>query len=617
MSEFLIDPVHWTMKSLIAHGDEVIHELALRSSATANAYRLVVGRCLLAVKQTRLYERMGFSGASHYAIRVLGLGQKEANMLCLVASRLEELPRLSKLAELGQMSWGKLRAIVSKATVETEEFWIALASRKSCTQIEELIAATEYGKLPWHDHIPSPPTTRLQLCLSEETGELFNRVVQSMSQELGKPMSAAEVLEHLAIERLSKRPVTPQVVEAARKEARRGTAAARRRHAVLIEQARQLAIECGLGEKSDPLADALGAANLFVPSEVGRPGRDDQVEDRPEPDDPPEDRTLASLADDGVGPQARRQIGHPFRWNAKICEETLGELSEETKASRPGRDDWDDRDDQDDQDDRDDRDDWDNRDNRDYRDNRDDRDDRDDWDNWDDWDDCPIRDDRDNRDDCPIRDDRDNVYPGPGWNGDIEDRPGWDELDPRTMAIELLETPSDGSDPACSDGEAAVTSSLSDPRTAALIDRAIKEKRFFIDLEDDSWKNPRLRFNPAARFVTPAQRKELLRRDGYCCSTPGCPNHLWIEIHHMVFVSRHGKSLRFNLLSLCSRCHRNVHRGFLQIEGDAERGLIFRDANGRDLESAYATEVANWLNLFLGWSGGRDDCHKPILARAG
>jgi hypothetical protein len=85
----------------------------------------------------------------------------------------------------------------------------------------------------------------------------------------------------------------------------------------------------------------------------------------------------------------------------------------------------------------------------------------------------------------------------------------------------------------------------------------------------------------------------------------------------MVFVSRHGKTLRFNLLSLCSRCHRNVHRGFLKIEGDAERGLIFRDAKGRDLENAYATEVASWLNLFLGWSGGRDDCHKPVLARAG
>jgi hypothetical protein len=546
MSEFSIDPVHWTVKSLIAHGDEVIHELALRSSATANAYRLVVGRCLLAVKQTRLYERMGFSGVSHYAIRVLGLSGKEANMLCLVASRLEELPRLSKLAEHGQMSWGKLRAIVSKATVETEEFWIALAGRKSCTQIEELIAATEYGKLPWHDHIPSPPTTQLQLCLSEETGELFNRAVQSLSQELGKPMSAAEVLEHLAIERLSKRPVTPQVVEAARKEARRGSAAARRRHSRLIEEARRLAIECGLGEKNDPLVDALGAENLFIPSEVDGPGRDGQPENCPGRDGPVEnspirdgqveDRKRDSLANGGVGPQSRGQTESPFHWNAKFCEETLGELSE-MKATRPGRDD--------------------------------------------------VR---------PGRDARDEL----------------DTLETRTMAIELLETPSDVSDR--SDGQPAVHN---DPRTAALIDRAIKEKRFFVDLEDESWKNPRLRFNPAARFVTPAQRKELLRRDGYCCSTPGCPHHLWLEIHHLVFVSQHGKTLRVNLLSLCSRCHRNVHRGFLKIEGDAEGGLIFRDANGRDLESAYATEVASWLNLFLGWSGGRDDCHKPILARAG
>ena len=52
-----------------------------------------------------------------------------------------------------------------------------------------------------------------------------------------------------------------------------------------------------------------------------------------------------------------------------------------------------------------------------------------------------------------------------------------------------------------------------------------------------------LKFKPDSRFPTKAQRKALLRRDRYCCRTPGCTNHLFLEIHHIKRYSQGGKTL--------------------------------------------------------------------------
>ena len=67
-----------------------------------------------------------------------------------------------------------------------------------------------------------------------------------------------------------------------------------------------------------------------------------------------------------------------------------------------------------------------------------------------------------------------------------------------------------------------------------------------------TWQNPRLRFSPDSRHTTKAQKKEIRRRDGWCCSTPGCPHNVWIELHHLRPFSEGGKTEPVNLLSLCS-----------------------------------------------------------------
>lgn len=105
------------------------------------------------------------------------------------------------------------------------------------------------------------------------------------------------------------------------------------------------------------------------------------------------------------------------------------------------------------------------------------------------------------------------------------------------------------------------------------------------------WENTRLSFNGQSRGVTPAQRTEILRRDAYFCSTPGCPNHLWLQIHHIVFYCRGGATVPTNLATCCSRCHRNIHEGHLLVTGDAPRGLRWTTTAGL-LETSFALAEA-------------------------
>ena len=111
------------------------------------------------------------------------------------------------------------------------------------------------------------------------------------------------------------------------------------------------------------------------------------------------------------------------------------------------------------------------------------------------------------------------------------------------------------------------------------------------------------------RLPGPKLRKRLLRRDGYCCATPGCPNTLFLQTHHIVFYCQDGLTVPWNLVVLCSRCHRNVHTGHLKVEGRAPEQLRFLDSRGRDLALQHRLDTAHWIDIWLGWTGGEYDTH--------
>jgi hypothetical protein len=361
---------------LAALGAHAVHQVACSALGTLTTYRLILGRCLLAVQRSEIFLEFGCSGAVHYAVSQLGISAQQARSLLRVTRLLEELPLLTLAAEEGWLSWSKLREVVRVATPESEAYWLEMCKQLNYHDLERLVAR---GTQP---DCQEPVVSQLRLHFGSDALQVLERTVQVVCQEAGQALSPAQVLELVCADYLARRgPFEPELDRAA-------------------EDHNTAALEC-----------------------------------------------------------SARDI-----WQAATaCEESA----------------------------------------------------------------------------CPGNE-----------------------------AVHLVE-----------------------PAPA-------------------HWENARLRFNPQARGVTPAQRAELVRRDGYRCKTPGCPHYLFLEVHHIKFYAEQGRTVPDNLVCLCSKCHRHVHEGHLRIEGQAPHQLTFRDASGRDLNRQSQLQMAEWLDFFVGWRGEESDSHQ-------
>ncbi|MBN9420656.1 MAG: HNH endonuclease [Candidatus Eremiobacteraeota bacterium] len=110
------------------------------------------------------------------------------------------------------------------------------------------------------------------------------------------------------------------------------------------------------------------------------------------------------------------------------------------------------------------------------------------------------------------------------------------------------------------------------------------------------------------------QRRKILRRDGYCCAVPGCPNTLWLEVHHIIYYADGGQTKPDNLITLCTRCHKHLHDGHLTIQNEAPHGARFLNRAGKDLRQQKTLEIAFWLDYWCGWRGSEDE-PRYFLAR--
>jgi hypothetical protein len=85
---------------------------------------------------------------------------------------------------------------------------------------------------------------------------------------------------------------------------------------------------------------------------------------------------------------------------------------------------------------------------------------------------------------------------------------------------------------------------------------------------------------PLQRDPTEAQRIEVRRRDGGC-RFPGCPCRNVTDVHHVTWVSKQGKTVLSNLLTLCAAHHSRVHELGWTLDGDANGEVRFTNPHGR------------------------------------
>ena len=79
-----------------------------------------------------------------------------------------------------------------------------------------------------------------------------------------------------------------------------------------------------------------------------------------------------------------------------------------------------------------------------------------------------------------------------------------------------------------------------------------------------------------ARFPSAALRRAVHRRDRGCCRFPGCDRRHRLHVHHIVWWERGGRTDRANLLLLCPKHHRAVHRGAWSLSGTADSPVFRR-----------------------------------------
>ena len=128
-------------------------------------------------------------------------------------------------------------------------------------------------------------------------------------------------------------------------------------------------------------------------------------------------------------------------------------------------------------------------------------------------------------------------------------------------------------------------------------------------------QNTRVCFNPRNRHATKAQKREVLRRDGWCCATPGCPHKIWLHLHHLIPYSQGGPTLAQNVLGICVACHGNVHGGLLKIFLNDQGKLVFTDADGNCLTEQADLMLAGWLDFHEGWHGEQEDSYRMRWGR--
>jgi HNH endonuclease len=426
MKNPVTNPVFWRLDTLLSIGIDELDQLARTAVGTVTSYRLVVGRCLLALDHNRGYKEYGCSSAMHYATAILGMSRRGAGVCRRVARRLKDLPELTLAAEQGTIEWAKLREIVRKASPETELFWLKLAETHCYKKIQRLVSQTPVGALPGDvDEDSTTLTSELRCSLSDAAFAMLSRARRMYSLEKGEVVTSAQVVEWALASYISSQPLDSEVLEKVRQEANKDLQAERARNTPLVANAREIAEEMGLFTSGDP----------------------------------------------------------------ESCEDE----------------------------------------------------------------------------------------------------------EPEPLALALGAEPMPDTMP-----EPPKSSTHNEPNRPARVTDLV------------TWQNTRLRYNPRNRHTTKAQKKEILRRDG-CCQTPGCPNTVWVHLHHLKPYSKGGQTEPSNLICLCSGCHRNLHKGLLRITPDSKGNLVFRDRHGRRLDRHADLELAGWLDYWLGWKGQMRDSHSERI----
>ena len=515
-----IDPKRFRLAELIAMGERVRHNLALRAVGTLTSSRLTLGRCLLAIQETGDFKKHGCSCSTHYAVAKLGMEKREAYEFKRVARALILLPELSLAAEEGRIAWGKLREIVRVAAEETEQYWLQLAGRYNDKQIQALVSKTPRGAVPGEVDLEETAYRSYFHCpFDPETSVLYDAARRAFSLKQNKAMTCAEFMKELLTSYQANHPLDEESKAKVLEQADKDLQAERARLIPVEAEARETAVEMGLIEADDDVPECFE----LDPHRVQSGPADELLT-----------QALGSEFNEGLISQMNPHRVGP-RHAAALLTGALGAEPFDEKLIT-------------------------------------------------------------------------GMNPHRVQSGSVG------EAGAGTLGVESLdEKLISQMNPHRVESERAAEMLAQALGVASINEEWISQMdphRVRIDPVKNPWASTRVRFTINARSTTKAQSREILRRDCWCCSTPGCCNRIWLHIHHLESFAKGGKTEPRNLIGLCSACHKNTHDGLLKIERQSDGRLLFFDQTGRRLDRQVDLHIAEWLDYEIGWTGGEMDSYK-------
>jgi hypothetical protein len=160
----------------------------------------------------RAYDRLGFVRLGDYARERLGVSARMLESAAWLATRLDELPAVSRAFDRSEISWAQARAICRVAVPANEEQWLACARRSTVGTLERLVARAEQPDGVAADpdgdpnEIDGEPAIRWRFACPARVRALWRRALELASRAAGEPLSDWRAAEIVAAEGSSGRP---------------------------------------------------------------------------------------------------------------------------------------------------------------------------------------------------------------------------------------------------------------------------------------------------------------------------------------------------------------------------------------------------------------------------
>lgn len=159
---------------------DALHEKCTRVNSRRAYADWLMAACLLACERTQLFRKRECSSVVHYAVRHLKMDPQKASELLRAAYFLENLSKLSEAFRTGQIGWGKVRALKSVMTIETQDDWLAYALRHSVAELERAVAM---NPTEWKRRAQAATLAARRTSSGGNTGDLFSEARYSPAAE--------------------------------------------------------------------------------------------------------------------------------------------------------------------------------------------------------------------------------------------------------------------------------------------------------------------------------------------------------------------------------------------------------------------------------------------------